>query len=180
MAESLEVQRAALNEWLVAARPALERKEWRSASAGYPRADLRDLPIPWAPAPVDVSSARFTLVGSAGLSLPWQPPFDTAGLAGLGGDPTWRSFPVDTALDATTITHEHYSHAAAEQDRNAVFPLERLRALASAGEIGGLTETHFSFMGYQPDWAMVMDAFAPRLAASIAQERPDAVLLVPV
>ena len=177
MAESLEIQRAALNGWLGAAHPALERKDWRSAFAGYPRVDLRDLPVPWAPAPVDVRSARFTLVGSAGLFLPWQPPFDTAS---LGGDPTWRSIPLDTTLDATVITHEHYQHAAAERDRNAVFPLERLRALASAGEIGGLTETHFSFMGYQPDWAMVMDTFAPQLAASIARERPDAVLLVPV
>jgi D-proline reductase (dithiol) PrdB len=177
MAESLEVQRAALNDWLIAARPALERKEWRSAFAGYPRADLRDLPVPWAPAPIDVRSTRFTLVGSAGLSLPWQSPFDTAS---LGGDPTWRPVSVDTALDATTITHEHYPHAAAEQDRNTVFPLERLRALASAGEIGGLTEIHFSFMGYQPDWAMVTDSFAPQLATSIARERPDAVLLVPV
>ena len=177
MAETLAAQRAALADWLATTQMTLERKDWRSAFVGYPRADLRDLPVPWAPAAPDVRFARFTLIGSAGLSIFGQQPFDTVA---LGGDATWRPISVDTVLDTTTITHQHYPHMAAELDRNAVFPLERLRNLTVAAEIGGLTDRHFSFMGYQPNWVMVLDAFAPQLAEQVALERPDAVLLVPV
>lgn len=177
MSDGLEAQRRALASWYPAADEALKRRDWRAAFAGYPRLDLQDQPVPWVPAPASLRSARLLLVGSGGLSAPGQGPFDASNVF---GDPTWRALPANIALETTTIAHDHYDHGAAERDRNAVYPLERLRAMAEAGEIGGLTSTHFSFMGYLPDWAQVMDSFAPALAARIAQEQPDAVLLVPV
>ena len=179
MADSLEDQRAALREWfgLERVEAALGEKDWRRAFAGYPRLNLEDLPIPWAPSPRDIRATRFTLVGSGGLYAPGQTPFDAGNSY---GDATWRVFAHDLELGDTAIAHEHYNNTAAEQDRNAVYPLDRLRTLAANGEIGGLTERHFSFMGYQPDWAHVMDTFAPQLAGWVAAQQPDAVLLVPV
>lgn len=179
MADSLDDQRAALREWLGLERveAALSEKDWRRAFAGYPRVNLEDIPVPWAPAPRDIRAARFTLVGSGGLYAPGQTPFDAGNPR---GDATWRVFSSDLDLASTSVAHEHYDHAAAEQDHNVVYPLERLRALAASGEIGGITDRHFSFMGYQPDWAFVMDSFAPRLAKLVATQHPDAALLVPV
>lgn len=179
MADSLDDQRAALREWfgLERVREMLERKDWRRAFAGYPRLKLEDLPIPWASPPNGMRAARFMLVGSGGLYTPGQTPFDAGNLY---GDATWRVFSSDLDLASTSIAHEHYDNAAAEQDRNVVYPLDRLRALAASGEIGGLTDRHVSFMGYEPDWANVLDNLAPQIAEYVATQRPDAVLLVPV
>jgi D-proline reductase (dithiol) PrdB len=177
MAPPLEEQRAALDPWLAAAHDALVTRDWRTAFAGYPRADLADESIPWAAPPADIRRARLTLVSSCGLSAPGQPPFDAASPL---GDCTWRALPADLALNTTRLDHDHYDHAPALRDRNCIFPLDRLRELVAAGELGGLTPRHFSFMGYLPDWRIVLDRLAPELAAQVAAEAPDAVLLVPV
>jgi D-proline reductase (dithiol) PrdB len=170
--------RAALDAWFQATRPALERKDWRAAyGTGYPRLSLQNAPVPWTSPPTDLRRVRLILIGSGGLSLSGQAPFDADALR---GDFSWRPIPTDADLATSLITHEHYEHAAADLDRNSVFPLDRLRELAAAGEIGGLTGTHFSFAGYQPDWAEVVDRFAPALAEQVLQQQPDAALLVPV
>ena len=170
-------QREALEAWFVEADEALRRKDWREAYGRYPRLNLTEEAVPWAPPPADLRRARFCLIGSAGLSAPGQLPFDTDNPR---GDLSWRAMPADLDLATTTVVHEHYDHAAALADRNAVYPLDRLRELAAAGEIGGLTPTHFSFMGYIPDWAAVLERLAPALAEQVVAQRPDAALLVPV
>ncbi len=177
MALPLDQQRATLDPWLAQARDALERHDWRAAFSGYPRVDLADQPIPWAPPPVDLRSARLILVGSCGISAPSQAPFDAANPY---GDFSWRPLPVDLALETTTLAHDHYDHAPALLDRNSVYPLARLRELAVDGELGGPTPVHFSFMGYLPDWRIVLDRLAPELADQVAAQRPDVALLVPV
>jgi D-proline reductase (dithiol) PrdB len=179
MADSLDEQRAALREWfgLERVQEALGQKDWRKAFAGYHRLNLEELPVPWAPAPSDISAARIMVIGSGGLYAQGQTPFDAGNPY---GDTTWRAFSSDLDLASTSIAHEHYGNGAAEQDRNAVYPLDRLRALAANGEIGGLTDWHFSFMGYQPDWSTIMDTFAPQLAELVATQHPDAAILVPV
>lgn len=170
-------QAQALEVWFIAAESELRRKNWSAAFTTYPRLNLDDVPVPWAGPPADVRGARFCLVGSAGIYLPDQPRFEDGALR---GDLSWRALPVDTDLTTTRIAHEHYGHDAAEADRNAVYPLGQLRALAAAGEIGGLTPTHFSFSGYIPNWVGVMEQLAPALADQVVAQRPDAALLVPV
>jgi D-proline reductase (dithiol) PrdB len=177
MALPLDQQRAALDPWLAGAHDALQRRDWRAAFAGYPRLDLADQPIPWAAPPADPRSTRLTLVGSCGIYAPGQPPFDAANPE---GDFSWRALAADLALDQTMLAHEHYDHGPALLDRNSVYPLARLRELVADGELGGLTPLHFSFMGYLPDWRIVMDRLAPELAERVAAQQPDAALLVPV
>lgn len=170
--------RAALEAWLRDARSDLERKDWRAAyGARYPRLNLENAPAPWTPAPTDLHRARLILVGSCGLYLPGQQPFDTDALR---GDFSWREIPTNADLSSSHLAHEHYDHTAADSDRNSVFPLDRLREMVAAGEIGGLTDTHLSFSGYLPDWSEVVDQFAPALAEQVALRHPDAALLVPV
>lgn len=179
MAESLAEQNAALERWLTdpTVLADLERHDWSAAFKTYPRLNLEDEPVPWARPLHDLASARITLVGSAGLSAPGQAPYDAGNIY---GDYTWRVLPADLDLATTTIAHEHYSHAAADQDRDSVYPLDRLRDLVSEGFIGGLTPQQFSMMGYLPLWPRTMHEFAPALAEQVVAQRPDAVLLVPV
>lgn len=181
MADPLDQQEAALEQWLrdPVVRAELERKNWRAAFGRYPRLNLTEDPVPWATPPRDLAAARVMLVGSAGLSAPGQgqPAFNAADPY---GDYSWRVLPRDLDLAQTTIAHEHYDHAAAEHDRDSVYPLDRLRALAQQGVIGGLTPEQLSFMGYLPNWQRVRDELAPALAEQVAQQQPDAVLLVPV
>jgi D-proline reductase (dithiol) PrdB len=178
MTAPTDENRAALDAWFHDVRPDLERKDWRAAfGARYPRLNLEDAPVPWTSPPTDLRRARLTLVGSSGLYLPGQRPFDTNSLR---GDFSWRLVPVDADLTTSHLAHEHYDHTAADTDRNSVFPLDRLRELVATGEIGGLTETHFSFSGYLPDWAEVVDHFAPALVEHIVEQHADVALLVPV
>lgn len=178
MTTPTEENRAALEAWFRDVQPELERKDWRAAfGARYPRLHLEDAPVPWALPPADLSRARLILIGSGGLYLPGQRPFAAGALR---GDFSWRPIPVDADLATSHLAHEHYDHTAADLDRNSVFPLDRLRELVATGEIGGLTETHVSFSGYLPDWAEVVDHFAPAIAEYVLQQQADAALLVPV
>jgi len=169
--------RAGLEEWKVNAAELLARRAWTSAFLRYPTLDLRDTPPAWAPPPADLRRARLALIGSAGLYAHGQTPFDAEHSL---GDYSYRTLSSESDLAATQIAHDHYDHAAARDDRNAVFPLDRLRELAAAGEIGGLTEHAFTFMGYQPDFATLIERFIPTLLDAVMLEQPDAALLVPV
>ena len=92
--------------------------------------------VPWAPLRRPLHESRLALVSSAGLYLSGvHEPFAAAH---PHGDPTFREIPVDTPLTSLGFAHDHYDHALAEEDANVVFPLDRLRALEDAGEIGAL------------------------------------------
>jgi D-proline reductase (dithiol) PrdB len=173
----IDQMRARLEEWKTSAAEPLARHDWKSAFLRYPTLDLRDMPPSWATPPVDLRHARLTLIGSAGIYANGQTPFDADHPL---GDYTYRALASDTDLSATQIAHDHYDNASARGDRNSVFPLDRLRELSVAGEIGGLTEHVFAFMGYQPDYVTLMERFIPSLLDAVMKEQPDAALLVPV
>lgn len=177
MTESLSQQRRDLKDWLIAARPALERKSWREAFGSYPRLDLSMQPVPWSAPVTDLRNTRVMLVGSAGIVPRGQQPFDA--LTALG-DPSIRLIPGDAKLSESSIVHEHYDTAPATEDRNCVYPLDRLRELAAAGIIGGLTRHHISFSGFLPDWDMAMHHLAPSIVREAVACGAQAAVLVPV
>ena len=113
----------------------LRTYRWRRADA-VPAARLR----------LPVTGARVALVTSAGLVIAGDVPFD---LEVKGGDWSYRT--IDRAADVRALTVHHRSNAfdpaAIDADRNVAFPLERLRDLAAAGEIGAVAPRHLSFMG---------------------------------
>ena len=177
MAEPDAAGRAQLADWMTEAHEALEAHDWRQAFAGYPRLDLSQGTAPWTRPARSVRQSRLVLISSGGVSPATDPPFDAA--APLG-DWTFRHVPVGQDLEHTTVSHDHYDTSFARVDRNCVFPLGRLRELADDGEIGSLTGTHFSFCGYLPDWATLLDRFIPEFVEAVTAERPDIALLVPV
>ena len=173
----VDQMRTRLEEWKASAAEPLARRDWKAAFLRYPTLDLRDTPPSWATPSADLRHARLTLIGSAGIYAHGQASFDAEHPL---GDYTYRALASASDLSATQIAHDHYDNALAWEDRNAVFPLDRLRELAAAGEIGGLTEHVFTFMGYQPDYVTLIERFIPHLLDAVMSEHPDAALLVPV
>ena len=79
------------------------------------------------------------------------------------------------------ITHNYYNHEDADRDFNILLPLDRVNELAAEGVIGGVTPTHYSFMGHidGPHVATLETEVLPALLQRIQAERPDIVLLTP-
>ncbi|HEU0026729.1 MAG TPA: glycine/sarcosine/betaine reductase selenoprotein B family protein [Ktedonobacterales bacterium] len=173
----MERLRAGLDAWQANAAEPLARHEWTPAYLRYPLLDFRETPPPWTAPPADLRRARVALIGSAGLYARGQSSYDAENPL---GDYTFRALPSGMDLRETGIAHDHFDSTAAREDRNAVFPLERLRELAEAGEIGGLTPHAFAFMGYQPNYVTLIERFIPDLLDAVMADRPDAAMLVPV
>lgn len=150
-------------------------KEWQAAFSRYPWPTFTT--TPWTPLTKPLSEARVALISSGGVTPLGQSPLDETILE---GDPTWRVIPTDAPLSQWTVRHGHYDPTAALKDYNAVFPLDALRALASAGVIGDVAPRAISFIGFQTDASRVLNEWAPQFAEMFRQDAVDAVLLVPV
>jgi len=126
---------------------------------------------------VDLAISRLMLVSSAGVYLRGeQPPFDATNAL---GDYSVRLVPHDTEWSRLAISHDHYDHAAVEEDPEVLWPLGHLANLVMEGEIGSLAPSVVSFMGYQPNAAQVVDETVPAVVSAAQREEVGAVLLVP-
>lgn len=167
--------RAAYEDWLAGARPALDAHDWKKAYADYPRIELTAPPFTRLTKPL--SACRVALISSCGLSLPQQAPFDAGHVL---GDPSFRVITDRGPLKAWAIHHDHYDNAAAREDYNTVFPLDALFDLAAQGKIGWLSPRNFSFMGYLPDPEPFLRESVPEMIGMMREDEVDAALLVPV
>lgn len=127
---------------------------------------------PWTPFTKEIRECNIALVTTGGLHLKDDQPFE------LVNDYSYREISGDISLDQLMITHEFYEHTETDQDLNAIFPLDRLRELAAKGEIGKVNETHFSFMGFIPEWEPLLDS-AREVASKLKDQEVDLVILTP-
>ena len=164
------------NRGLAAAATAFPKLGERFARA-Y-QAERVDDAVPWVPVTKPLSASTIGLVTTAGVHHRGQPPYD---MHDRDGDPSFRELDLRLPLDSLMITHDYYDHADADRDLNVVFPVERLRELAAAGEIGGVASLAYGFMGHitGPHLETLKRESAPRIAALLAKDRVDAVLLTP-
>ena len=162
-------------DWLESARPLLEEARWKEAFESYPWVKNREAPFVRPSKPL--SECTVALVSSAGLYLPGQERFTDESIT---GDASFREIPRGSDLSATRIAHTHYDHRYALEDRNCVFPLDVLEEMASEGTIGGVSERHYSFSGYNTDAAALVEGSAPEVARRIKASGADAALLVPI
>lgn len=127
---------------------------------------------PWVSGP-PLSRRRVAIVASAGLMVRGEKPF-------RGGDADFRVIPSSTRPDELLFSHIsiNLDRTGFQEDWNVVFPLDRLTALAAAGTIGSVADTHYSFMG-ATDPTLMVD-HARTVAGRLKQDRVDAVLLSPV
>ena len=136
-------------------------------------------PVPFARLGKPLRTARVALVTTGGVHLPSQAPFD---VELKGGDASFREIPADA--DPATLGIAHKSDAFDQSgflaDRNLGFPLERLREMASHGEIGSLNGRALSFMGSITAPGRLVKETAPAAGALLAADRVDAAFLVPL
>jgi D-proline reductase (dithiol) PrdB len=96
---------------------------------------------PWVEAPA-LKDAKVAIVSTAGLHRRDDRPFH-------GGASDYRLIPAD--IDYADLAMSHYSvnfdRSGFQQDINVAFPLQRLHELAADGEIGSVSDWHYSFMG---------------------------------
>ncbi len=127
---------------------------------------------PWVGGP-PLAQRRVAIVSSAGLVVRGETPF-------RGRDADYRAIPSATSADQLLISHIsiNFDRTGFEEDRNVVFPLDRLNELAADGAIGSVAATHYSFMGATDP--VQMEGHAREVAAHLKRDSVDAVLLSPV
>lgn len=120
-----------------------------------------------------VPNRRVVLVSTAGLHLRGDRPFE-----GRAGD--YRVIPRDVGAGDLIMSHvsSNFDRMGFQQDRNVVFPLDRLRELEMEGRIGSTSNHHYSFMG--ATHPSIMEPAARELAATLRESRVNAALLIPV
>jgi D-proline reductase (dithiol) PrdB len=126
--------------------------------------------IPYTPVRRPLSDMVIALVDVAGVYLKGQEPFN------LDSDTSIRVIPGDVDSSQLAISHAHYDHTDADKDVNLVFPIDRLRELVEAGEIGGVADKHYS-LGYAMNLREIYENVGPQIADAIERSKTDAVLL---
>ena len=127
---------------------------------------------PWVTGP-PVAERRLTMISTAGLAHRDDRPFPA-------GAKDYRAIPADTDPSDILMSHVsvNYDRTGYLMDLNVVFPIERLNEMAAAGEIGSISEAHYSFMGATDP--VDLAAATRELAGRLKADKVDAALLVPV
>ena len=126
---------------------------------------------------IDLANSRLMLISSAGSYLhDEQEAFDAAHDM---GDASIRVYASSTKFSQISFAHTHYDHTAVNSDPQVLLPLQHLRDMVAAGEIGELSPSVVSFGGYLPDIRPLLNETIPAIVAVALKEKIDGVLLVP-
>jgi D-proline reductase (dithiol) PrdB len=142
------------------------------------RTAVLELPIIPAAAPAfaagpPLAQRRVAIVSSAALYRRGEAPFPP-------GSGEFRELPADLPPGDILMSHVsiNFDRSGWQRDPNAVYPLDRLRELATDGVIGSVARTHYSVMGSTDPQAMAASADA--VATRMRAEGVDAAILSPV
>ncbi len=150
---------------------------WATINERYPGSMItKDDFVPLARLKKPLSEARLSFVSSAGVQPVGTLPFDVAHPV---GDYSFRRVPSAATPAELEIHQIKYPTYGALKDLNVIFPIERLQELAAKGVIGGLTQSFFSFIGYNMDPERFERTLAEDIASAVKAEGADAVLLCP-
>jgi D-proline reductase (dithiol) PrdB len=144
---------------------------------------------PFTPLRRPVRAARAALVTTAGIwNRDADPSFDyeREQREPLWGDPTYRVLAADVRQAQIGAGHLHLNNDDLLLDFNVALPIDRLRELATAGEVGAIADAHYSFMGFQgrgPDGGGDTREWearsGPEAAARMLAEGVEAVVVSP-
>lgn len=155
----------------------LRSKLWHTINERYPGSMItKDDFVPLAPMTKPLSACRLTFVSTAGVQPKTSVPFDTAHPI---GDYSFRRVPSSSTPSDLEIHQIKYPTVGAHRDLNVIFPIERLQELAREGILGGLTESFFSFIGYNMDPERVERDQAVRIAEAVVADGADIALMAP-
>ncbi|MEM7273949.1 MAG: glycine/sarcosine/betaine reductase selenoprotein B family protein [Actinomycetota bacterium] len=137
-----------------AAMPALECERWLS--------------------PPPLPEATVAIVSTCGMHRRDDPPFTPGAL-------DYRLIPRGVDWGDVVVSHisANFDRSGLADDPNVAMPLDRLEDLAAAGEIGGVSQWHYTFMGAHPRPQMFEDT-GTEVGRLLAEDGVDVALLVPI
>jgi len=95
-------------------------------------------------------------------------------------DLTQREIAMDAPTDELRVTHFAYDQTSAKADINAVFPIDALRSMDEAGEIGSVADVALTFMGGIYSTRRLGETLIPAIVERVEELEADIALLVPV
>ena len=124
--------------------------------------------------PKSVARSKVALVTTSGIHRRSDPPF-RPGIA------EYRLLPDDVDFGELVMTHvsANFDRSAFQQDPNVMMPIERLRELADAGEVGEVARWHYGFMGAVPN-VMMLEEVGVEVGELMRRDGVDAAVLIPV
>ena len=125
--------------------------------------------IPYTPLKRDLKECRVALVSTSGAYVEGTPPF-------TDNDLNFRSIPNDTDTRKIRFVPGHFDTSQGALDANIMFPLDRLRELLAAGEIGKLADECIS-MGLTTQLRKLKEVVSWEIAETLMKLRPDVVVL---
>lgn len=174
---SLESWKPKFAEWVEAAMPMFKEGKAKEAFATYPWFTTQGDPFTKLGKPA--REARFGLITTGGYSIEGSqdpfipfPRFDES-------PAEMRTIPLDVDRAKLRIDHVGYDHRFAKEDINVNLPLDRLRELDDAGEIGSMSSATRVVMGLQPNVGPLITNLIPELVEELRADDIEAVLLVP-
>lgn len=133
-------------------------------------------PFPTAPfvAGPPLAERRIAIVTTAGLHRREDRNFDLSDLS-------YRVIPGDVDLADLVMSQAsvNFDRTGFQQDVNVVFPLDRLREMRAAGEIGSIASFHYAFNG-AGQLAPAFEATGREVGRMLKEDGVNAALLVPV
>lgn len=144
---------------------------------GYPQyAWSRNDEAPLTPLRKHLRQSTVGMLTSGGISYKTAEPFEADAKNNFRLD----EIDPDTSSDGFQINDAYYDTRDGVKDINVIFPLERLRELAGAGEIGRVADRLWSgFMGRTYKRGYVMQTAAPALVEELKKDEVDILVLVP-
>lgn len=123
-----------------------------------------------------ISACTVAMLTSGGISQCSAAPFDPM----ARNDHRLDAIPNDASSDDFQIHDAYYDHGDADADLNCQFPIDRLREMADAREIGAVADRFWSgFMGRIYNRSKVMNDSGPAFAAELGKDEVDLLIAVP-
>lgn len=119
---------------------------------------------------------NLALVTSAGAYIDGTEAFDTSK---TDGDVSFREIPVEIEAEDLRWAARGYDPSAVQEDMNAQVPLARLFEFEGNGIIGQLNPVWWSFCGFIPHAARLVERTLPELVERVTRYEAQAALLIP-
>lgn len=154
-------------------------REWEANHKDFVYPDnylVANTRAPFTPLRRALTMLNLALVTSAGAYIDGTPPFD---VDSRGGDCTFREIPSEIDLRDLCFSARGYDAALVQEDPNVQVPLERLREFQANRIIGQVNSTFWSFSGFIPDAAKLVEDMLPKLVERLKRYEVQAALLIP-